>query len=79
MFFTANHAGGNPYRSSISLFSIVNTVLEQMRDLDNSRFIDYIVVELKQNYDRLDLRKNYSIMVIPCNLGTNAILDNGRR
>ena len=34
------HAGDNPYRSSMGLFSIVNTVPEHVRDLDNSRFID---------------------------------------
>ena len=35
--------------------SIVNAAPEQVRDLDNSRFIDYINFEQKQNYDRLDL------------------------
>jgi len=55
--------------------TIVNASPEQVRDLDNSRFIDYIAAELKQNYDRLDLRENYSIMVIPGYLGSNAILE----
>ena len=55
--------------------SIVNASPEQVRDLDNSRFIDYIAAELKQNYDRLDLRENYSILVIPGYLGSNSILE----
>jgi len=55
--------------------SIVNAAPEQVRDLDNSRFIDYIAAELKQNYDRLDLRENYSIMVLPGYLGSNSILE----
>ena len=55
--------------------SIVNAAPEQVRDLDNSRFIDYIAAELKQNYDRLDLRENYSIMVLPGYLGSNAVLE----
>ena len=55
--------------------SIINASPEQVRDLDNSRFIDYIAAELKQNYDRLDLRENYSILVIPGYLGSNAVLE----
>ena len=49
--------------------------MEQVKDLDNPYFIDYIGNELKQNFDRLDLRQNYSLLVIPGYLGSNAILD----
>ena len=38
-------------------------------------FFDYISNELKQYFDRLDLRKNYSILSIPGYLGSNAVLD----
>jgi hypothetical protein len=31
--------------------------------------------ELKQNYDRLDLRQNYSILVIPGYLGSNKVVE----
>jgi hypothetical protein len=55
--------------------SIVNAAPEQVRDLDNSRFIDFIAAELKQQYDRLDLRENYSILVLPGYLGSNKILE----
>jgi hypothetical protein len=55
--------------------TIVNASPEQVRDLDNSRFIDYIAAELKQHYDRLDLRENYSILVLPGYLGSNKILE----
>lgn len=55
--------------------TIINASPEQMRDLDNPRFIDFIAAEFKQNYDRLDLRENYSLMVIPGYLGSNSILD----
>jgi hypothetical protein len=55
--------------------SIVNASTEQVRDLDNSRFIDYIAAELKKNYDRLDLRENYSILVLPGYLGANSVLE----
>ena len=45
--------------------TFVNASMEQLKDLDNPRFIDYVGDELKQNFDRLDLRDNYSLMVIP--------------
>lgn len=55
--------------------TIVNASHEQVTDLDNSRFIDYISNELKQNFDKLDLRKNYSILVIPGYLGDSKIVN----
>lgn len=55
--------------------SIMNADLEQLRDLDNTLFIDRVSDELKQNFDRLDLRRNYSLLVVPGYLGSNAILD----
>lgn len=55
--------------------SIINAAPDQVRDLDNSRFIDFIAAEFKQHYDRLDLRENYSLMVLPGYLGSNAILE----
>ncbi|MDR0700192.1 MAG: DUF5458 family protein [Tannerella sp.] len=55
--------------------TVVNAAPEQVRDLDNSRFIDFIAAELKQHYDRLDLRENYSILVVPGYLGSNRVLE----
>ncbi|MEN9918235.1 MAG: hypothetical protein RL662_671 [Bacteroidota bacterium] len=55
--------------------TIINAAPDQVRDLDNPRFIDYISSEFKQNYDRLDLRENYSLMVIPGYLGANSIVE----
>lgn len=55
--------------------SIVNGTLEQMADLDNPLFIDAIADEFKQNYDRLDLRDNYSILAIPGYLGSNKVVE----
>jgi hypothetical protein len=46
-----------------------------LKDLDNTLFFDYVSNELKQNFDRLDLRKNYSILSVPGYLGSNAVLD----
>lgn len=55
--------------------TIVNASHEQITDLDNPRFIDCVADELKQNYDRLDLRDSYSLLVVPGYLGSNAVLD----
>lgn len=55
--------------------TIVNASADQIRDLDNSRFIDFIAAEFKQHYDRLDLRENYSLMVIPGHLGKNSVVE----
>lgn len=59
----------------ISNVSIVNASREQITDLDNSRFIDHIAGELKQNFDRLDLRMNYSLLVLPGYLGSTKVVD----
>lgn len=55
--------------------TVMNASLDQLKDLDNTRFIDYITNELNQNYDRLDLRDNYSIMAIPGYLGSNKVVE----
>ncbi|PUB30762.1 hypothetical protein C8J95_10580 [Elizabethkingia sp. YR214] len=55
--------------------SIVNASLDQMKDLDNPLFIDAIADEFKQNYDRLDLRDNYSILAVPGYLGSNKVVE----
>jgi hypothetical protein len=55
--------------------SIINVEPEQLKDLDNTRFIDTIRTELLENYDRLDLRNNYSILVLPGYLGGNKVVE----
>jgi len=54
--------------------TILNGSLEQIKDLELTTFIDAVADELDQNYDRLDLRDNYSILVLPGYLGSNAAL-----
>lgn len=55
--------------------SIINAELDQLSDLDNTRFFDHIQQELLNTYDRLDLRDNYSLMVLPGYLGSKAVVD----
>jgi hypothetical protein len=55
--------------------SVMNADPDQIRDLDNTRFIDAIHNELVDNYDRLDLRNNYSILILPGYLGSNKVVE----
>ncbi|MBN2484892.1 MAG: DUF5458 family protein [Bacteroidales bacterium] len=54
---------------------IMNAELDQLKDLDNTRFIDAVAAELRKNYDRLDLSNNYGLLVIPGYLGSNAVIE----
>lgn len=65
----------NTEQDKVDNVSIVNASLEQMADLENPLFIDAIADEFKQNYDRLDLRDNYSILAIPGYLGSNKVVE----
>ena len=59
----------------VSNVTIVNASKEQIGDLDNSRFIDFVAQELKQNYDKLDLKMNYSLLGLPGYLGSNKVVE----
>lgn len=65
----------NTESDKLSNVVILNASMDQLTDLDNPRFIEYVSEELKQNYDRLDLRDNYSIVVIPGYLGSNKVVE----
>jgi hypothetical protein len=55
--------------------SFINCEPELLKDHDNARVVEYVANEIKQNYDRLDLRNNYSIMVLPGYLGSNSVVE----
>jgi hypothetical protein len=65
----------NTEQDKVKNVSIVNADLEQLTDLDNTRFIDTIHQELVDNYDRLDLKNNYGLLVIPGYLGGNKVVE----
>ena len=65
----------NTEEDKVKNVTIVNATLDQLKDLDNTRFIDAVHAELTDNYDRLELKNNYSILVIPGYLGSNAVLE----
>lgn len=65
----------NTESQKIKNINIVNAELDQLKDLDNTRFIDAVQEEIVQGYDRLDLRDNYGILVIPGYLGSNKVVE----
>ncbi|MCH2225844.1 MAG: DUF5458 family protein [Crocinitomicaceae bacterium] len=69
------HFYKNTEEDKVKNITILNADPEQLRDLDNPLFIDFVSNELKQNFDRLDLRNNYGILNVPGYLGSNAVLD----
>jgi hypothetical protein len=65
----------NAESDKIKNISFMNAEKEQLKDLDNPIFFNKVREEMQANYDRLDLRDNYSIMVVPGYLGGNAVVD----
>lgn len=65
----------NTESDKLKNITILNASPDQLKDLDNTRFIDAVSEELKNNYDRLDLRKNYGILVVPGYLGSNKVVE----
>lgn len=65
----------NTEENKVKNITILNAELDQLKDLDNSRFIDHIHEELVSGFDRLDLRQNYALLVIPGYLGSNKAIE----
>jgi hypothetical protein len=65
----------NTESTKVKNISIINAEADQLKDLDNTRFIDAIQTELTANYDRLDLRNNYGLLVLPGYLGSNKVVE----
>jgi hypothetical protein len=65
----------NTEQDEVKNISVMNADKDQLQDLDNTTFIDAVSEELEQNYDRLDLRDNYSLLVVPGYLGSNKVVD----
>lgn len=65
----------NTESAKLKNISIMNADPEQLKDLDDTRFIDAVREELVANYDRLDLRDNYGLLVVPGYLGSNKVIE----
>jgi hypothetical protein len=73
------HFFGNCDTDKVKNLSVMNADMEQLRDLDNPLYINAVAEEFKANYDRLDLRDNYSLLVIPGYLGSKKVVDKWAR
>lgn len=69
------HFYKNTEQDKIKNITIFNASMERLQDLDNTLVTDKITEELKNNHDRLDLRNNYSLLVIPGYLGSKKVID----
>ncbi len=65
----------NTEETKIKNISVLNAEMDQLKDLDNTRFVDAVTEELTNAYDRLDLSDNYGILVLPGYLGSNMVLE----
>ncbi|MEO6722327.1 MAG: type VI secretion system contractile sheath protein TssC [Ferruginibacter sp.] len=65
----------NTESSKVKNVAIMNAAMSQLTDLDEPRFIDHVAEELKDKFDRLDLRQNYSLLVVPGYLKSSTVLD----
>jgi len=65
----------NTEEAKIKNISILNAEMDQLKDLDNTRFIDAVTEELTNAYDRLDLSDNYGLLVLPGYLGSNMVVE----
>jgi hypothetical protein len=65
----------NTESTKVKNVSFINVDPDQLKDLDNTRFIDAIHAELVENYDRLDLRQNYGLLIVPGYLGSNKVVE----
>ncbi|MDJ1467194.1 DUF5458 family protein [Cytophagaceae bacterium DM2B3-1] len=69
----------NADQDKLKNVSIMNADMEQVTNLENTTFIDAITEEIEKNYDRLDLRDNYSLLVLPGYLGSKKVVDKWAR
>lgn len=69
------HFFKNAESDKVKNIAFLNAELDQLKDLDDTRFIDAVQAELVDNYDRLDLRDNYSLLVVPGYLGSNKVVE----
>ena len=65
----------NAEAEKVKNVNFMNATNEQCQDLDNTRFVDAVREELVRCYDKLDLRNNYSLMVVPGYLGSNKVVE----
>lgn len=63
----------NTGQEKVRNFRIVNAGVDNVNDFTQPGFIKAIQTEISRSYDQLDLRDNYSLLVIPGWLGKSAL------
>jgi hypothetical protein len=75
---TSYRTVGNFFKNSgqarLNCLTLLNADKEDLKDSD-SKFFKAVVDELGRNFDRLNLKKNYSLLVIPGYLGSKQAID----
>lgn len=72
---TVNSFFVNTGEDKVRNINFMNATMEQITNLDKPGFINKVKKELKHCYDRLGLKRNYSLLVLPGYLGRNSILN----
>jgi len=65
----------NTEKDRLANVTIMNAEMEQLTDGDVPTFFEAVREEFADTYDRLDLRDNYSLLVLPGYLGSNPKLE----
>jgi hypothetical protein len=65
----------NTGKDQVPNISFMNAPMENIQDLDNPIYSTHVQEELNINYNRLDLRNAYSLMVLPGYLGKNSVIN----
>lgn len=64
----------NTESNKVKNVSIVNADPERITDIDG-KHIEFVRKELQANFDKLDMRNNYSLLVLPGYLGDNTVVE----
>lgn len=65
----------NTEKDKLKNVTLLNADLEQVTNLDDSTFFDGVREHLNSVYDKFDLTKSYSMVVIPGYLGSNQVVE----
>lgn len=65
----------NAGKTAVRNLTLMNAAPEQLRDLSSTDFIHAVRDELTAGFDKLDLRNNYSLLVVPGYLGSKTAVN----
>lgn len=69
----------NTGADKVKNITFMNAGIESLTDLDNDIFMQQVDQEFKICFDAMDLRRHYSMLVIPGFLGSNTVVDKWAR